>query len=61
MDATMNHGSGTFSVGVNAVYKVNWIAGLTYQDYLGAPIVNSQGDAALSDRGYVSLNISHTF
>jgi hypothetical protein len=61
MDATMNHGSGTFSVGVNAVYKVNWIAGLTYQDYLGAPILNSQGDAALSDRGYVSLNISHTF
>jgi hypothetical protein len=58
IDSSMNHGTGTFSVGVTATYNTTWIAGLTYQDYLGAPSTTLNADA---DRGYVSFNVQHTF
>jgi hypothetical protein len=58
VDPSLYHGTGTFDVGVTGTYRFNWIASLTYQDYLGKPdIVNNQ----LADRGYVSLNLQHTF
>jgi hypothetical protein len=58
VDSTLYHGTGTFNAGVTATYKVNWIASLSYQDYLGKPdSVNNP----LADRGYVSLNLQHTF
>jgi hypothetical protein len=58
IDPTMQHGTGVFNIGVTGTYETNWIVGLTYQDYLGKadPIYN--GDA---DRGYVALNIQHSF
>lgn len=58
VDNTLYHGTGTFNVGVTGTYKVNWIASLAYQDYLGKPdaVYN-----ALADRGFVSLNLQHTF
>jgi hypothetical protein len=58
INSTENHGTGTVSVGVTATYRTTWTAGLTYNDYLGAP------DPALNplaDRGYLSFNIEHTF
>lgn len=58
IDQTENHGTGTVSVGITATYHTTWIAGLTYQDYLGAPNTVLNGDA---DRGYVSFNVQHTF
>ncbi len=58
IDQTENHGTGTFSVGVTATYHTSWIAGLTYQDYLGAANTVLNADA---DRGYVSFNVQHTF
>jgi len=60
-DSTENQGTGLVNVGVTAIYKVTWTAGLTYQDYIGAPNTSLQGDGALSDRGFVSFNIEHTF
>ena len=58
VDQTIYHGTGVFDVGVNATYKQNWIASITYQDYLGKPntVYNS-----LADRGFVALNLQYTF
>jgi hypothetical protein len=58
IDPTMQHGVGNFTFGITGTYKTNWIAGLTYKDYLGKAdtIYNSA-----ADRGYVSLNLQHTF
>jgi hypothetical protein len=58
VDSSLYHGNGVFDVGVTATYKVNWIASLTYQDYLGKPntVTNT-----LADRGFVALNLQHTF
>jgi hypothetical protein len=58
IDSTMQHGTGTFTFGVTGTYESNWIAGLTYKDYLGKAdtIYNSS-----ADRGYLSLNLQHTF
>jgi len=58
IDQTENHRTGTFSVGVSATYQTTWIAGLTYQDYLGAANTVLNADA---DRGYLSFNVQHTF
>lgn len=58
VDLNLYHGTGTFSVGVTGTYKVNWICSLAYQDFLGKPdaVYNT-----LADRGYVALNLAHTF
>ncbi len=58
VDLNMNHGTGSVSFGVTATYRTTWIAGLTYNTYLGRPdpILNP-----LADRGYLSFNIQHTF
>ena len=58
VDSTIYHGTGVFDAGVTATYKVNWIASLSYQDYLGKPDAVHNG---LADRGFVSLNLQHTF
>jgi hypothetical protein len=58
IDSTMNHGTGSFSFGVQGTYRQTWIASLTYNDYLGRPDPTYN---ALADRGYVSLNLQHTF
>lgn len=58
IDSSMQHGTGTFNVGVTATYRTVWVAALTYQDYLGK--ADPSGNP-LADRGYVSLNIQHTF
>lgn len=58
VDGTLYHGTATFDAGVTATYKVNWIASLSYQDYLGKP---DSVHNALADRGFVSLNLQHTF
>jgi hypothetical protein len=58
IDPSMQHGTGNFTTGITGTYKVNWIASLTYKDFLGKP------DSAyndLADRGYVALNLQHTF
>jgi hypothetical protein len=58
VDSSLYHGTGTFTTGVTATYKVSWIASLTYQDVLGKPDVIHND---LADRGFVSLNLQHTF
>jgi hypothetical protein len=58
VDSTMNHGTGAFTIGVSATYRTTWIAAITYKDYFG------KADATLNplaDRGYLNLNIQHTF
>jgi len=57
-DATENHGTGSVTFGVTAIYRTTWTAGLTYKDYLGAPNPTIN---ALADRGYLSFNVEHTF
>lgn len=57
VDSTLYHGTGVFTTGVTATYNVNWIASLSYQDYLGKP----SSANGLADRGFVSLNLQHTF
>jgi hypothetical protein len=58
IDQNMNHGTGSVNVGITATYLTTWTAGLTYNDYLGAP---NPAFNDLADRGYVSFNIEHTF
>jgi hypothetical protein len=58
VDSGLYHGTGVFDAGVAATYEINWIASLSYQDYLGKPDVAHNG---LADRGFVSLNLQHTF
>lgn len=58
VDPALYHGTGTFDIGVTGTYDVNWAASLAYQDYLGRPNTVYNG---LADRGYVSLNLQHTF
>jgi hypothetical protein len=58
VDSSLYHGTGVFTTGVTATYKVNWIASLSYQDFLGKPDVVHND---LADRGFVSLNLQHTF
>jgi hypothetical protein len=58
VDMSLYHGTGTFTTGVTATYKVSWIASLSYQDFLGKPDVLHN---SLADRGFVSLNLQHTF
>jgi hypothetical protein len=58
VDRALYHGTGVFNAGVTAAYQVNWIASLSYQDYLGKPNIVYNG---LADRGFVSLNLQHTF
>jgi hypothetical protein len=60
-DGSENHGTGEFNIGVTAIYKQTWTAGFVYQDYIGAPNTNLQGDASIADRGYVGFNVEHTF
>jgi hypothetical protein len=58
VDYTLYHGDGVLDVGITGTYRSTWIASLTYQDYLGKPdpVYN-----ATADRGYLSLNLQHTF
>jgi len=62
-DEGMQHGTGTFDLGVTGTYRSTWIASLTYQDYLGKPTVPGANTTYndLADRGYVALNIQHSF
>lgn len=62
IDQSINHGTGSFNIGVTGTYKVNWIASLTYNDFLGRPSPTYVGGGnPLADRGYVEFNIQHTF
>ena len=59
-----NNGVGHVTVSVQAVYKQTWTAEVTYEDYLGAPNASYLGQAGLNgdaDRGWVGLNLTHTF
>jgi hypothetical protein len=63
VDQSMQHGTATFNVGVNANYLNIWNATLTYQDYLGKPTTLADDTTynTLADRGYVSLNLQRSF
>jgi len=58
VDGSMNHGTGAFTVGISATYRTTWIAAITYKDYLGKADTSLN---PLADRGYLNLNIQHTF
>jgi hypothetical protein len=58
MDQSIQHGTGSFTFGVKATYQTTWIATLTYKDYLGKPNTSYNG---LADRGYLSLQLQHSF
>lgn len=58
VDSTMNHGTGAFTLGVSATYRTTWIAAITYKDFLGKADTSLN---PLADRGYLNLNIQHTF
>lgn len=61
IDSTMNHGYGTYNIGVTATYRTVWTAGLTYTGYFGKPNPNLQYLPSLVDRSYISFNIERTF
>jgi hypothetical protein len=61
IDSTENHGTGDFTLGVTATYKVTWIASLTYYDNIGAANPNLVGEPSVADRNYVMLNVQHAF
>src|ERR1700757_968576 len=61
--STMNHGSGSWSVGVTATYRENWNASLSYVGYFGTASTNPLEPevAGSPDRAYLNLSMSHTF
>jgi hypothetical protein len=63
MDSSMNHGTGSWTAGVVATYRENWDASLSYVGYFGKVGTNPLQPevSANSDRGYLSLNLQHTF
>jgi hypothetical protein len=63
VDTTANHGTGSWSAGVVATYRESWDASLTYVGYFGRPSSNALATevSTNSDRGYLSLNLQHTF
>jgi len=61
IDSTENHGTGNVNFGVTATYKVNWIASLTFQDYIGAPNPALGGEPSVADRNYIMINAQHSF
>jgi hypothetical protein len=58
IDQTMQHGTGNVTFGINATYRATWIGSVTYKDFFGKPDASYNG---LADRGFVSLNVQHTF
>jgi hypothetical protein len=62
VDGSMNHGTGEFTAGVVATYKQNWDGSLSYVDFLGRPGLSGVPSASQeADRGYITLNLQHTF
>lgn len=61
VDASENHGTGSFTAGITATYKVTWIANLTFYDNIGAPNPLLSGEPSVADRNYVLLNLQHSF
>jgi hypothetical protein len=61
IDATENHGTGFVNFGVQATYRVTWIASLTYNDNIGAANPNLAGEPVGADRNYILLNLQHSF
>jgi hypothetical protein len=62
MDSSVNHGTGTFSAGITATYRQTWIASLNYVDYFGRPGLSLAPNVTEdADRGYITLNLQHTF
>lgn len=61
MDPTMNHGYGSYNIGVSATYRQVWTGGITYVGYYGKANTTLQDIPSLVDRSYVSFNISRTF
>jgi hypothetical protein len=63
VDQSLQHGTGTLDLGVTATYKSTWIGSLSYQDYLGKASAASDNTTynTIADRGFVSLNLQHTF
>lgn len=60
VDSTMNHGYGSYNLGVSATYHHVWTGGITYVGYFGRPNGNLQGTAGIVDRGYISFNLSRS-
>jgi hypothetical protein len=62
-------GGGTLDVGVKGTYRTVWEFGLNYRNYFGpkgqsigsAPLGDGGQDQTLSDRDFISFNISRTF
>ncbi len=61
VDATENHGTGAFTAGITATYKVTWIASVTLYDNIGAPNPLLVGEPSAADRNYVMFNLQHAF
>jgi hypothetical protein len=63
MDSSMNHGTGSYTLSISATYRSTWDASLNYVGYFGKPSTSSTStETSISaDRGYLSLNLAHTF
>lgn len=57
-DSSENRATAQISFGVSAIYRVNWVASISFVDFLGKadPTLNP-----LADRSYLSFNIQHSF
>jgi hypothetical protein len=63
IDPSVNHGTGSVTLGVQATYRQTWIASFNYVDFLGKPsaVAFAPNASASADRSYVTFNIQHTF
>jgi hypothetical protein len=62
-NAGANHGTGSYTASIIATYRENWIASLNYVGYFGkvGTLATAPEVSQLADRGYLSLNLQHTF
>ena len=58
IDQGENHGTGNFSIGISATYKVVYVASLIFDDHIGA--ANSVLNPS-ADRNYVLANLQYSF
>ncbi len=63
VDGSMNHGTGSYSLGISATYRATWTASLSYVGYYGSipKTMDTASTQPNADRDYINFNVQHTF
>jgi hypothetical protein len=61
IDSTENHGTGSINFGVQATYRLTWIASVTFNDFIGNANTLLAGEPSGADRNFILANLQHSF